>query len=355
MADCSRARAARASKTPKAVHRYASPRKDPQRFARDIAALVQTLDPVLIVPTCEEVFYLAALVRRGVLDQRLFAPSFEVLAELHAKGRFIDACRVLGLPVPGTWRATADEDLRDMLHVSTHLVFKPEYSRFGARAVIGPEPEDLTAIKPTPARAWIIQQRIYGEDASFYAVAREGKLTAFCAYRSSWRLKGGVAYAFAPLDETLAAQIHTMAEVLAGQLVIHGQFACDLVVDEAEKPWLIECNPRAVSGVHLFPPGPDLANAILGRGEAQVEPLASAHIGAAMWRYGLPAALSGKRLDAWKRQRAIGRDVLSAPGDRGPVLGALIDSLGYGLRAAVTDRTLAEAMTADMEWNGEPL
>ena len=306
---------------------------------------------VLNLRTCKW----ACIDAANMLIYLLFAPRFETLAELHAKGRFIEAARRLGVPVPGTWRATSDHDLMDMRHQSTHLVFKPEYSRFGARVVIGPDPDDLTAIRPTPARAWIIQQRLYGEDASFYAVAREGKLTAFAAYRSSWRLKGGVAYAFAPVEPELAEDFRVIAERLAELLVIRGQFACDLIVDLDERPTVIECNPRAVSGVHLFPAGPDLANAILGRGVASVDPLASAHIGPALWRYGLPAAMKEKRMDAWRRQRAIGRDVLSAPGDRGLGMAAMIDSFGFGLKAAFSDRTLEEAMTADMEWNGEPL
>ena len=308
-----------------------------------------------IVPSCEEVFHLAGLAGRGLLGERLFAPPLETLARLHAKGRFIEECRALDLPVPNTWRLTDDEDLKAMGERSRDLVFKPEFSRFGARALVAPEPYRLAVVKPTPEQAWIMQQRIPGEDVSFYAVAREGRLTAFCAYRSSWRMPGGVAYAFAPVEAVLADRVREMAATLAEKLVIRGQFACDLVVDARGAPWLIECNPRAVSGVHLFPPGADLANAILGRGEAQVDPAASAHIAPALWRYGWPTARREKRMEDWRRQRASGRDVLSAPGDEGPVLGALMDSLDFSLRAVRSGVSLAEAMTADMEWNGEPL
>ena len=218
---------------------------------------------------------------------------------------------------------------------SHDLVFKPEFSRFGVKALVGPEPYRLAANKPTPAQPWIPQQRIRGDDASFYAVAREGRLSAFCAYRARWRLPGGVAYAFAPVEPALAARLRAMADTLADRLVVDGQFACDLVIDAQGESWLIECTPRAVSGVHLFPPGADLANAILGRGEATVvDPSASAHIAPALWRHGQPAALREGRMGAWMRQRATGRVELSAPGDRGPVLGALMDSFEFSRRAA---------------------
>ena len=355
MADCSRARIARRSKTPAGVHTYASPRREPERFARDVGGLVQALDPQLIVPACEEVFHLAALADRGLLGDRLFAPSLYVLARLHSKARFIEACRALGLPVPDTRRLTGDQDIQAVSAHAQDLVFKPEFSRFGARVLVGPEPDHLAVIKPTTAQPWVAQQRIRGEDASFYAVARDGRLTAFCAYQSSWRLPGGAAYAFAPVEPALAAPLRAMAEMLAEKVVVRGQFACDLVVDPEGEPWLIECNPRAVSGVHLFPSGPDMANAMLGRGKAGADPTASAHIAPAFWRYGLPAALRERRMDAWRRQRAAGRDVLSASGDQGPVLGALMDGFEFSLRAAKAGVSLEEAMTADIEWNGEPL
>ncbi len=355
MADCSRARIARWSKTPAAVHAYAAPRREPERFARDIDRLAQALDPMMIVPACEEVFHLAALADRSLLGERLFAPPLDVLARVHSKARFIDEARALGLPVPDTRRLAGEEDLKAVAGRARDLVFKPEFSRFGVKTLVGPGPDRLAAVKPTAERVWVAQQRIGGEDASFYAVAREGRLTAFSAYRSSWRLAGGAAYAFAPVEAALAARLRAMAEVLAERLVVRGQFACDLVIDAAGDPWLIECNPRAVSGAHLFPPGPDLANALLGRGEAAAGPAASAHIAPALWRYGLPAALREKRLDAWNRERANGRDVLSAPGDRGPVLGALMDSFEFSLRAVRSGVSLEAAMTADIEWNGEPL
>ncbi|HWE46781.1 MAG TPA: ATP-grasp domain-containing protein [Caulobacteraceae bacterium] len=355
MADCSRARMARRSRIPAGVHRYASPRREREQFAQDIRALVQTLNPVLIVPACEEVFHLAALVVEDLLDERLFAPCLGVLKRLHSKVEFIEACRGLGLNVPNTWRLSDDDDLRRIGDRSRDLVFKPEFSRFGVCALVGAAPYRLAGVKPTEERPWVMQQRIRGEDASFYAVARDGRLSAFCAYRSSWRTAGGVAYAFAPAEVALAQDLRAIAETLAEKLVIRGQFACDFVVDDKGSPWLIECNPRAVSGVHLFSAGGGLANAILGRGVAVVDQTASAHIAAALWRYGWLTAMREKRMQDWKRQRATGRDVLSAPNDKGPVTGALIDSLGYSLRALQTGVSLEEAMTADMEWNGEPL
>ncbi len=71
--------------------------------------------------------------------------------------------------------------------------------------------------------------------------------------------------------------------------------------------------------------------------------------------FGLPLALRQKRLAAWSRQRRTGRDILGAPGDPGPVFGALADTLDFGWKALVSGQSLTSAMTADIEWNGAPL
>ncbi|MGZ9099640.1 MAG: hypothetical protein ACXW3O_08055, partial [Brevundimonas sp.] len=56
LADCSPAWTARASRSTGPVHRYASPVARPAAFARDLRDLIARLDPVRIIPACEEVF-----------------------------------------------------------------------------------------------------------------------------------------------------------------------------------------------------------------------------------------------------------------------------------------------------------
>ncbi len=100
LADCSPAWLARLSRTAGPVHRHASPVTQPAAFARDIRNLTDRLDPVRIIPTCEEVFHLAALAQSDGYADRVFAPPPDRLATLHAKDRFATLCGQLGLPVP---------------------------------------------------------------------------------------------------------------------------------------------------------------------------------------------------------------------------------------------------------------
>jgi hypothetical protein len=352
LADCGPALAARASNSAGPVHRYASPVDRPAAFARDIRDLIDRRDPALVIPACEEVFHLAALAEVEDFAGRVFAPAPDRLATLHAKDRFVDLCRRLALPSPDSVAATDRATLMTLTEAAGDVVVKAVWSRFGARTLIAPRPFDLAAVAPSPEAPWIVQRRIVGEEVSFYAACHAGRVLAFSAYGADWRLGGGAGYAFHPASDETAARLRPMADALAA-FAGTGQIACDAIVDADGQPWLIECNPRATSGVHLFGRGAAFGEALMGRGEAG--PVAGArHIAPALWLHGLPTALREGRTAAWGVQRREGGDVVTAPGDRLPALGALADAAFFGLRALRGGRPLTEAMTADIEWNGRP-
>lgn len=353
LADCAPSLMARWSRTPAAVHRYASPVADPEGFRRDVGDLLARLSPGLILPTCEEVFHLARLAETWPdLKRRIHAPGFDVLRTLHSKRLFPQACAAHGLPVPETWTCASREDLAG-LPPARDLVLKPEYSRFGVHALVRPDPARLAALNPTPDRRWVAQRYVAGVEASFYAACRDGRLSAFSAYGSRWRERGGASYAFEPVPEPIARDLLGLADRLARLLVRDGQFACDAIIDGDGRAWLLECNPRATSGAHLFGRGPDLANALAGvGGPVHATWFELRYLAPAYGLFGLPAAARAGRLDAWRRGWREGRDVIGAPADRLPVLGALADAVVFSAKAAAGGRSLAAAMTADIEWNG---
>ena len=215
LADCSPARLSRWSRSAGPVHRHASPVEQPADFAHDIHALIARLDPVRILPACEEVFHLAALAEAEGFADRLFAPPPERLATLHAKDRFAALCGHLALPVPQTTLLTDRTALAAFSGPSADHVFKPVWSRFGARSLIGPSEQELATIAPSPETPWVVQRRIVGEEVSFYAVCEAGRVTAFSAYGADWRLPGGASYVFRPLPEAQTAALRPMADKLA--------------------------------------------------------------------------------------------------------------------------------------------
>lgn len=352
MADCTPSHMAALSRSVAHVHRFPSPRADFSEFAAAVAALIANLDPVLVIPTCEEVFFFAAL---G--EQRVFAPTPAILRRLHSKCSFAEDVRALGLAAPATARAQSSQELTALADDPGAFVFKPEFSRFGTQTLVGPKEEELGRIAPTEHAPWIVQQRVRGAEVSFYAVSVDARLVAFSAYRSPWKFDGGAGYAFEVLTPVQHDRLLEIATVLAEKLIPRGQFACDVIIDADETLWLLECNPRATSGVHLFARSAVLASAILGEDETPVlaADAAPKHVGPALWTFGLGDALKHSRLQEWLARRAVSADVISAPGDRAPIAGALLDTMRLGIGGLLRGQSLTEMATADIEWNGEPL
>lgn len=353
-ADCSPARIGRWSAAATGFHHYPSPVTDREGFRQRVSELTKMLDVRLIVPACEEVFHLAAPALVDMFAGRLFAPPLGQLRRLHDKLEFARACAMWHLPVPESQAIETQQDLGRFASEAKEWVFKPRFSRFGESALIGPSRDALAALPVTPGQDWLAQRRIRGTEASFYAVAHQGILTAFSAYRSDWRMRGGASYAFEPLASSLADELYELAVTLARKVGHSGQLACDVMIDETTKPWLIECNPRATSGVHLLAGDGRLARAMIGTVAPAVKQQ-PAHLAPAMWLFGLPIAVGGRRIRNWWKALTNGHDVLARPGDRLPLIGALIDSLGFSLSGKKLGITMAAATTHDIEWNGKDL
>ncbi len=356
LADCTPARMARWSSVPKAVHRYAPPALDPAGFRRDIARLVTDLAPSLVIPTCEEVFHLAAPSLAETLKDRLFAPPLTILRRLHDKHAFALACTEWGLPVPESLLLANPADLGQLAGDSSEWVFKPPFSRFGESALVGPTAAQFAKLAPSPSSPLLTQRRVRGEECCFHAFARNGQLLAFAAYTSRWRLGGGASFAFSPLAEEQTAPLHAIAESLAASARLTGQFACDAIIDASGQPWLIECNPRGTSGVHLLAGTGDLARAIVSDIPMPEQPTpAPRHLAPAMVLFGLPLALRRGTVAEWRATMRQSRDAIARPGDRLPLAGALVDAVGFALSGLRHGVSTTSATTRDIAWNGEDL
>lgn len=348
MADSVACRMARASRDVTAVHSYPSPVRRPGPFRQAVVELSERLKPVLIVPTCEETFHLA----ESPPGSALFQPPARTLRRLHDKGAFAALCVSAGLPVPETHAIERAEDVLRFRDPPGRWIFKARFSRLGEGTLKEPTARDLKRVGP----GWIAQRRIIGREVSFYAVAHAGAVTAFAAYGSDWRLPGGACLAFDPVDPAMDEALFALAAALAAATRMTGQFGCDVMVDAAGRPWLIECNPRATSGAHLLVGAGRLARAML----APVDPPARAdrrslHLLPAFATFGLAAAVRERRLAQWASQIRAGRDVAGRPGDRAPFWGASLDGLAFGRAARRRGTSTAAATTADIEWNGEAL
>lgn len=324
------------------------PRLFPLEFARALNQLVQSERIDLVIPTCEEVFFVAHAASLSGRPERYFLPSLETLDRLHNKWAFVQLAEELGLQVPQTWLLISSQDLNHL--PKKKLFLKPVYSRFASRAVGLEVGQALPELPIAETQPWLAQAFIQGQELCSYSVAKAGKLTAHVAYRPKWRAGRGASIHFESVEHP--GVLH-FVETAVRQLNYTGQIAFDFIENEAGI-WVLECNPRAVSGVHLLTPEAQVA-AFLERGLAVAPAGRRANLGLAMWMFGLPAALQKGRLGEWWQDWRSAKEVISSPSDSRPGLHQLSCTAATLLEAYSNKTSPLQATTLDIEWNGEPL
>jgi hypothetical protein len=332
--------------------RLPSPRHSFPKYAAAIKALVAREAPDLVVPTCEEVFFLAAARDLRGVEIPLFAPHFDLLAKVHNKADFAELATGLGADPPQTLRFECSEDLSRLPGKADGFVFKPVWSRFGSRVLIKPSDTEIAKLRPTRADPWVAQRYLPGEEISTYAVGREGRLLALQSYRPTYRVGQGAGVAFEAVDVRAARQF---VSELISKLNWTGQISFDFRRDEEGGLHVIECNPRTTSGVHYFGPGDGLARSFLDGAVAQASLTGAMTLPLAMLAYGLPYAWRRDGLVQWWRDFAGMQDISSWPGDRNLLLSQLRALGEIALKAVREGRGLVEASVRDIEWDGEPL
>jgi hypothetical protein len=159
-------------------------------------------------------------------------------------------------------------------------------------------------------------------------------------------------YAFEPFEDPAVIQV---AKSVAAATGMTGHLSFDLIVTPGGQAVPIECNPRAVSGIHLFDGRSELARALLGHIPNAHASSGLRFLSPAMLLFGLPHALVGGRWSEWMRDWRRGTDVLGRDGDLLPVAGALVDALQFALTGVSRLRSPSGQSTDDIEWNGQPL
>jgi len=322
-------------------------------YARVLAREIDARSIDLVIPTCEEVFYLARV--RDLLPDScsIFAPRFELLRRLHSKLNFIELARANGCVVPDTFAVSEIGEARDWAG-GKPMVLKPEFSRFGVHVRIYPEGIPADALPLPPLGQWAAQTLCRGTEVCSYAIASEGSLKVNICYAPTYRVSRSSSYYFEALAMPLVDQAVSR---LVKSLCYTGQISFDWIVSADGTPHVLECNPRAISGVHLLPADSDVAALVTGCANldfdaAAVQPAMLAPI---MLAIGLPTAIAAGDVPRWWRDWRRARDVLVAPGDPMPVAGALADLASYLIASFRQGCSMREASTRDIEWDGQPL
>lgn len=330
-----------------------SARFAPRAYIDALCAAIRTYRIDLIVPTCEEVFFLSRYRSSLPGTVRIVVGEFDTMNVLHSKWQFLHVAQGCGAVVPDSQSVYSLQQARDWAGADP-VVLKPEYSRFGVHVRLYPGgiPPDAPTLE-VPGR-WVAQRFCHGRELCSYSVVDQGRVLAHVTYRPAYRLKASSSYFFEACEST---RIRTFVEAFARKMNYTGQLSFDWIESSDGNVQVLECNPRAISGVHLFGPDDGLPDALAGTASTCVVPSDTGPrmIAAVMWCAGGVHAWRTHDVKTWWHDLRRARDVVVTPGDARPVLGGLFDLASY-TRLAWRDRcSLRQAATCDVEWDGEPL
>lgn len=236
-----------------AVSRYykiASPAFQFETFVADLQKIIREEQIDLLIPTCEEVFYIGKAKDRFATT--VFAESFEQLEILHNKWKFYQLLCSLGFSTPQTYLWNGKEKREGK------WILKPVYSRFAARVQVieGNWPEE----ENDPSNPWIAQRYVDGEKLCSYSVCHEGRITAHGVYHVLHSMGIGSAICF---KSVLADDVDDFIRRFVAEIKFTGQISFDFI--RGSKLYCLECNPRATSGVHLFEKDKALAQSFFNK------------------------------------------------------------------------------------------
>lgn len=339
--------------------RVPRPVDSPRRYVESLAAIVQQQTIDWLIPTCEEVFFIAA--HRSLLNCRVLVDEFEKLSAIHNKWTFSQTAANEHASPPETLLLKAGDNGDQTLSASFHTgespidwVFKPVYSRFASRTLVGPSAQKLKAAVVGPNELWVAQRRIRGTEYSSYSVAHAGRLRAHVAYHSLYRAGRGSGILIEPVQ---LPAVESFVAAFVASRDFTGQIGFDFIRDESGRFWVLEGNPRATSGIHLFAAADPLLEALTGDRDGLVRPSTTdpAMVEFAMPIWGLRDALRTGRWNRLIPDVVRSRPTTFSLRDPWPTLGllpALAELVSIALRER---RTLQQASTFDIEWNGGPM
>ncbi len=317
------------------------PRLEPDAFIERLLAIIRDERITLLVPTGEEMLWVARGRTRLAAACDVFCDRLDLLEALHDKLRFQRLAAEVG-PAPHTWPLESEAQLRELRELHGPLILKRRNSRFGQHVCVPRIGE------PLPEGRWIAQRLIEGRELCSYSIAHSGVIAAHTVYLPRYRLPLGPGFYFEPAAHTA---IDAWVRAFVARIGFTGSIAFDFIESADGTLYPLECNPRMTSGLHLLRDG-ELPRALRGDAAQPGSSDQPAMWAAAMLCIALPNIRSPRAFRAWMRAFGAARDVFWDPGDPHPFvhltssqghLRMLSKRHGLSLREAATFYTTWDA------------
>ncbi|MEO8765083.1 MAG: hypothetical protein ABI416_12385 [Ginsengibacter sp.] len=322
---------ARWSNTVAKYYRLPSPRYKAAEYIHELKRIISNENITHLVPTCEEVFYLSA--QKEKLNCIVWTSGSELMNNLHNKYIFsrFGSCY---FSIPETKLVKDFSNWAD----SESFVFKPVYSRFATQTIIGKK-MFANDFDESSGERWIAQKRVFGKEICIYSIWENGVLKAYAAYHPLYRAGKGSGIFFEPVAD---APTYELVKEFGTSIKYNGQLCFDVIIDRDKKPYFIECNPRATSGVHLI-------NEAIARCFLEND----LFIFKGAQEYSIKYALAILYPFSFFRKRVrASKDVIFSRQDKLPFLLQILSFFEIAYIKFSKRLSWLEATTGDIEWNG---
>jgi predicted ATP-grasp superfamily ATP-dependent carboligase len=325
-----------------------SPKKDTKSFIESLVNITKQQKITLIIPTCEEIFYISRHRDKLAPYCEVFVDDFEKLKILHNKYEFIQLVKNLGFEVPKTALISENVNLDQFEDKST--LVKKVFSRFSESVLflqsVGQIPNNIKRDE-----SWLVQEKIEGKQYCSYTVAKDGKVLAHSTYKSEFTAGLGATLSFKHENRP---DIERFAQVVVEKLHFSGQISFDFIIHENGVAFPIECNPRATSGLHLF--DKELAY-IFTTAKSILYPRKDKKeaIKLVVFLYGWKNAKSLTQLGKLLNVFFSYKDITFKRNDLGPYFYQIISLYKVWKDSRRNQVSLMEQSTFDISWDGETI
>ncbi|WP_226526764.1 ATP-grasp domain-containing protein [Metabacillus niabensis] len=348
--DCTSTPLTKASNSIKQFILTPSPKFETKLYIKALVELIKKERINYLIPICEEIFYISKY--KDELNQycEVLVDDFSKLQSLHNKYKFIKMVDSLGFQVPRT-AMLSEKTMNKKWFKNNHLVMKKIFSRFSDSVIFLPSIDDIPSTRFDES-SWILQERIKGDQYCSYSIAKNGKVLAHSVYKSNFTAGLGATLSFKHTDRH---DIYQFVCHIVEHLNFTGQISFDFIVDECNKAYPIECNPRTTSGLHLF--DQDVVKALLLQSNNCLTPLKKKKeaIKLVLFLYGLQQVKNIRKFGEWLKIIATYKDITLRTNDPLPYFYQIISLIKLWRDSKKNAVTLLQQSTYDISWDGDDI
>ncbi len=314
-----------------------SPRVDFAGYKREMENLFLVVD--MVIPNCEDIFFLSKLKNSTSTKVLFFMPESKLLFTLHHKFEFFSLLNS-HIKVPQSRLIRSKKDIK----LNGTTVLKPVYSRFGRDVIRDVNLDSIKNITITPENPWLQQEFIHGTAICNYAICEYGKVISHVVYKPMYLLNNAASTYFEYYEDS---RCEAFIIEFTKTNKFHGQVAFDFI-DDGNNLYVLECNPRATSGLHLLSSSINIQSDGSFTKESEIQKK-SYRVGASLYLlFGYKTLLNGKFFKLhYNHKRA--KNAL----DGLPFYSQYLSLYEMIKRAIIYKKPITSASTFDIEYDGE--